>query len=81
MCNPWLSRFSRPMPLASARARWAAYRQAKTNERLSKALLGEVIERLVQESLPSIRRVGGYRQQLLAPIETRSICRPEPAAF
>ncbi len=53
----------------SLRDRWASYRRAKTNERLRKAVLGEVIERLVQESLPSIRRVGGYRKQLLAPIE------------
>jgi hypothetical protein len=53
----------------SLRDRWASYREAKTNERLRKTLLGEVLERLVQESLPSIRRVGGYRQQLLKPIE------------
>jgi hypothetical protein len=36
---------------------------------MRKAILGEVLERLVQENLPSIRRVGGYRKQLMAPIE------------
>lgn len=57
------------MGLSSLRDRWAAYRRAKTNERLKNAALGDATERLVQESLPSIRRVGGYRQQLLKPVE------------
>ena len=57
------------MGLSNLRDRWAAYRRAKTHERLKNAALGDATERLVQESLPSIRRVGGYRQQLLAEID------------
>jgi hypothetical protein len=49
--------------------RWNQYRERKDKQRQKASDLAELIERLVQESDPGIRKVPGYRQQLQKPVE------------
>jgi hypothetical protein len=48
---------------------WNQYREAKKNQRQKESDLIDLIERMVQESDPSIRKVAGYRKQLKQPVE------------
>jgi hypothetical protein len=48
---------------------WNQYREAKKNQRQKKSDLIDLIERMVQDSDPSIRKVAGYRKQLQKPVE------------
>ncbi len=50
--------------------RWRESRARKRTQRHKEAALGERIERMVQESDPSIRTVAGYRRQLREPVES-----------
>jgi hypothetical protein len=47
---------------------WSRYREKKKRQRRDAAALVELIERMVQDSDPSIRKVQGYRQQLQKPV-------------
>jgi hypothetical protein len=49
--------------------RWSRYREGKKSQRQRDAALVKMIERMVQDSDPSIRKVAGYRQQLQGPVE------------
>jgi hypothetical protein len=49
--------------------RWSQYREQKQKQREKQATLVELIERMVQDSDPRIRKVSGYRQQLQKPVE------------
>ncbi len=48
---------------------WNQYREAKKNQRQKESDLIDLIERMVQDSDPSIRKVAGYRKQLQQPVE------------
>jgi len=48
---------------------WNQYREAKKNQRQKYSNLIDLIERMVQDSDPSIRKVAGYRKQLQQPVE------------
>ncbi len=48
---------------------WNQYREAKKNRRQKETDLIDLIERMVQDSDPSIRKVAGYRKQLQQPVE------------
>jgi hypothetical protein len=48
---------------------WNQYREAKKNQRQKESDLIDLIERMVQDSDPSIRKVAGYRNQLEQPVE------------
>jgi hypothetical protein len=48
---------------------WSRYRQRQRQEREKAAVLDELIERMVQDSDPSIRGVPDYRRQLRKPVE------------
>lgn len=48
---------------------WSRYRERKRQEREKSAVLSELIERMVQDSDPSIRRVADYQRQLRKPVE------------
>ena len=48
---------------------WNQYREAKKNQRQKESNLIDLIERMVQDSDPSIRKVAGYRKQLQQPVE------------
>ena len=48
---------------------WNQYREAKKNQRQKESDLIDLIERMVQDSDPSIRKVAGYRKQLKQPVE------------
>jgi hypothetical protein len=48
---------------------WNQYREAKKNQRQKESDLVDLIERMVQDSDPSIRRVAGYRKKLQQPVE------------
>jgi hypothetical protein len=47
---------------------WSRYREKKKRERLDAAAMVELIERMVQDSDPSIRNVAGYQQLLQKPV-------------
>ena len=49
--------------------RWNQYRDQKQRQRQKEAALVEMIERMVQNSDPSMRKVAGYRQHLQKPVE------------
>lgn len=49
--------------------KWIRYRELKRSQEQRKALLDEWIERMVEDSEPSIRSVTGYQQQLRKPLE------------
>jgi methylthioribose-1-phosphate isomerase len=49
--------------------RWNQYRERKYRQRRKASDLAELIERMVQESDPAIRKVSGYRRQLQKPVE------------
>jgi hypothetical protein len=49
--------------------RWRFYRDRKKGERERSEALAELIEQMVKDSDPSIRKVAGYRQQLQSPVE------------
>lgn len=49
--------------------RWSQYQEKKRREGQQEAAMTEWIERMVQESDPSIREVEGYRRQLRSPLE------------
>jgi methylthioribose-1-phosphate isomerase len=49
--------------------RWNQYRERKAIQHRKESDLAELIERMVQESDPAIRKVAGYRQQLQKPVE------------
>jgi hypothetical protein len=49
--------------------RWNQYREQRERQRRKAANLAELIERMVQESDPAIRKVSGYRQHLQKPVE------------
>jgi hypothetical protein len=49
---------------------WQAYREKKQEQRQKASMLAELIERMVQDSDPSIRKVSGYRRRLRGPVET-----------
>ena len=48
---------------------WNQYREAKKNQRQKESDLIDLIERMVQDSDPSIRKAAGYRKQLKQPVE------------
>ena len=48
--------------------RWGLYRERRKMQRQKASDLVELIERMVQDSDPSIRKVAGYRQQLQTPV-------------
>jgi hypothetical protein len=48
---------------------WHQYRDRKMRQRQKAAALVELIERMVQDSDPSIRKVAEYRQRLQKPVE------------
>jgi hypothetical protein len=48
---------------------WNQYRDAKKNQRQKESDLIDLIERMIQDSDPSIRKVAGYRKQLKQPVE------------
>jgi hypothetical protein len=48
---------------------WSRCRERKRQEREKAAVLAELIERMVQDSDPSIRRVADYQRQLRTPVE------------
>lgn len=48
---------------------WSRYRDRKQRQRRRAADLVELIERMVKDSDPSIRKVAGYRQKLQRPVE------------
>jgi hypothetical protein len=48
---------------------WNQYREAKENQRQKESDLIDLIERMVQDSDPSIRKVAEYRKQLKQPVE------------
>ena len=48
---------------------WNQYREAKKNQRQKESDLIDLIERMVQDSDPLIRKVAGYRNQLKQPVE------------
>jgi hypothetical protein len=48
--------------------RWNQYRERKNRQRQKEAALLELIERMVQDSDPSIRKVAEYRQRLQKPV-------------
>jgi hypothetical protein len=48
---------------------WNQYREAKKNQRQKESDLIDLIERMVQDSDPSIRKVAEYRNQLKQPVE------------
>lgn len=50
--------------------RWRAYRAQKYEQRQKASALVELVERMVQDSDPSIRMVSGYRRRLRRPVET-----------
>lgn len=50
--------------------RWGLYRERRKMQRQKASDLVELIERMVQDSDPSIRKVSGYRQQLQTPVES-----------
>ena len=50
--------------------RWSLYRERRKMQRQKASDLVELIERMVQDSDPSIRKVAGYRQQLQTPVES-----------
>ena len=47
---------------------WIRYREKEKRQRRDAAALVELIERMVQDSDPSIRKVAGYQQQLQRPV-------------
>jgi hypothetical protein len=47
---------------------WSRYREKKKRQRRDAAALVELIERMVQDSDPSIRNAAGYQQQLQKPV-------------
>jgi hypothetical protein len=49
--------------------KWSRYRERKRKQRQKAADLTELIERMVQDSDPAIRRVTGYQRQLHTPVE------------
>ncbi|WP_373501450.1 hypothetical protein [Desulfococcus sp.] len=49
--------------------RWNQYRELKRRQGEKEAAAAEWIERMVQETDPSIRKVEGYRKQLRTPVE------------
>jgi hypothetical protein len=49
--------------------RWSRYREGKQSRRQKAADLAGLIERMVQDSDPSIRKVAGYGQRLRKPVE------------
>jgi hypothetical protein len=49
--------------------KWSQYRERKSRQRQKEAALVELIERMVQDSDPAIRKVAGYRHQLQKPVE------------
>ena len=49
--------------------KWIRYREQKRSQGQREALLGEWIERMVEDSEPSIRSVTGYQQRLRKPLE------------
>ncbi len=57
------------MGFMGIKQRWTQYREQKRVQGQSEAALVELIERMVQDSDPSIRTVAGYRQQLRTPVE------------
>jgi hypothetical protein len=48
---------------------WNQYREAKKNRGQGESDLIDLIERMVQDSDPAIRKVAGYRKQLKQPVE------------
>jgi hypothetical protein len=48
---------------------WNRYREAKKNQRQKESDLIDLIECMVQDSDPSIRKLAGYRKQLKQPVE------------
>jgi hypothetical protein len=48
---------------------WNQYREAKKNQHQKESDLIDLIERMVQDSDPSIRKAAGYRKQLKQPVE------------
>ena len=55
---------------------WSRYRDRKQRQRRRAADLVELIERMVKDSDPSIRKVAGYRQKLQRPVE-KALCHIE----
>ena len=49
--------------------KWSQYLERKRRQRQKEAALAELIERMVQDSDPAIRKVAGYRRQLQKPVE------------
>ncbi|MCG6908235.1 MAG: hypothetical protein LJE63_16655 [Desulfobacteraceae bacterium] len=49
--------------------KWTQYRELKRSQGQREALLDEWIERMVEDSEPSMRSVTGYQQQLRKPLE------------
>jgi len=49
--------------------KWNHYRERRRRQRQKEAALVELIERMVQDSDPAIRKVAGYRRQLQKPVE------------
>jgi len=49
--------------------KWSRYLERKKRQREKDAALVELIERMVQDSDPAIRKVAGYRRQLQKPVE------------
>ena len=49
--------------------RWNQYRELKRRQDEKESATTEWIERMVQETDPSIRKVEGYRRQLRTPVE------------
>lgn len=49
--------------------RWNQYRELKRRQGQKESAMAQWIERMVQETDPSIRKVEGYRKQLRVPVE------------
>jgi hypothetical protein len=43
--------------------RWSQYRERKKRQRQKESSLVDLIERMVQDSDPSVRKVAGYRRE------------------